>query len=358
MPSVFVHIVSFNSETYLKRCLEALLEQSGFEAGHDLTIEVTDNASSDGSRAVVASFAGVAINANSKNLGFCGAHNQGAASFLRTSCDLLLILNPDVRLAPDAVAQMVEGFNHSSLVGITCPKLLRADKNLSPLDPHTIDSTGMILTNELRHFDRGAGELDSGQYDRPSLVFGASGACMLLKRECVESLALPTSAPDRSLFALFPQLEEGFADRHQLFDEAFFAYREDAEVALRAQRLGWHCMYVPSSLGYHVRRVVPERRGQLPAEINRWGVRNRFLLQLNHVRWNEYPTLRWRGLVWRNLTVIAAVILWEWSSWPAFRDVAVLWRRAAERYRVLCEHAQVSAKEVADSFSPKSEGLL
>ena len=51
----------------------------------------------------------------------------------------------------------------------------------------------------------------------------------------------------------------------EFFDEPFFAYREDADVAWRAQLLGWDCLYVPAAVAEHVRRVVPERRGSLPA---------------------------------------------------------------------------------------------
>ena len=50
----------------------------------------------------------------------------------------------------------------------------------------------------------------------------------------------------------------------------------------RAQLLGWDCLYVPSALGYHVRRVLPERRADVPAMLNRHSVKNRFLMRVKN----------------------------------------------------------------------------
>ena len=45
----------------------------------------------------------------------------------------------------------------------------------------------------------------------------------------------------------------------EYFDEDFFAYREDADLAWRAQLLGWSCLYVPEAIARHGRRVTPEQ---------------------------------------------------------------------------------------------------
>ena len=51
----------------------------------------------------------------------------------------------------------------------------------------------------------------------------------------------------------------------EFFDPDFFVYREDADVAWRAQLLGWSCIYTPHARGYHVRKVLPGNRRALPA---------------------------------------------------------------------------------------------
>ena len=74
----------------------------------------------------------------------------------------------------------------------------------------------------------------------------------------------------------------------EYFDEAFFAYREDADLAWRAQWMGWRCLYVPEAQGHHVRRVLPERRAELPAEINMHSFKNRFLLRIKNMDAGTY----------------------------------------------------------------------
>src|SRR5207248_2021885 len=65
----------------------------------------------------------------------------------------------------------------------------------------------------------------------------------------------------------------------EFFDEDFFAYREDADVAWRGRLFGWRALVVPDAVAYHVRSVTPERRRELSAIINMHSVKNRFLLR-------------------------------------------------------------------------------
>ena len=61
---------------------------------------------------------------------------------------------------------------------------------------------------------------------------------------------------------------EDIALNGEYFDNDFFAYREDADLAWRAQLYGWRCLYTPKAIAYHVRHVLPEKRSALPALIN------------------------------------------------------------------------------------------
>ena len=51
----------------------------------------------------------------------------------------------------------------------------------------------------------------------------------------------------------------------EFFDSDFFVYREDADVAWRAQLMGWKCLYAPYARGYHVRKVLPGNRARAAA---------------------------------------------------------------------------------------------
>ena len=260
---VLIHIVTWNSADTIVRCIEHARSQRGFTLGEDVTILVTDNASSDDTVTRVAALGdvnGLELQRNTANLGFSGAHNQGAARCVEGGFDAMLILNPDVGLSFTCLAQMVEALSTDTRRGIVTPKLLRAANDLSPLASKTIDAAGMVLTPSIRHFDRGSGEVDSGAYDRSEEVFGATGACLLISRACIMALVISERVSDEPVWRLYPELKDGSERRVRLFDEAFFAYREDADLSWRAGRMGWRCVYTPTAVASHVRVVTPERR--------------------------------------------------------------------------------------------------
>ena len=74
----------------------------------------------------------------------------------------------------------------------------------------------------------------------------------------------------------------------EFFDPDFFVYREDADVAWRAQLMGWRCIYTPHARGYHVRNVLPGNRRALPPAINMHSVKNRFLMRMKNITGDLY----------------------------------------------------------------------
>ena len=203
---VAVSIVTFNSERYIRQCLESLLSQDPAPA----EIVVVDNASTDGTRGILQDFGGrVLFLSNGDNTGYCAAHNRGIAA---TTSPWVLTLNPDVVMGPGFIGALHDAGTADPSTGIVCGKLLLLNHDLSVPAAPRFDSTGIYFTPELRHFDRGWGEPDDGRFDRLEYVFGATGAAALFRREMIDDVAV---------------------DGH-FFDPAFFAYREDADVAWRA----------------------------------------------------------------------------------------------------------------------------
>ena len=234
---VSILITTYNSASRLKACLESVLQQEFSER----EIIVVDNASSDGTRAVLQEFETRArVIYNDTNRGFSGGQNQAMA---HARGDWLLSLNPDVLLGPGFLSKLVEAGESDPRIGTVCGKLLRWGPGGELTD--IVDSTGIYFLRNLRHLDRGSGEVDRGQYEAPEYVFGATGAAALYRRAMVEDIS----------------------SGGEFFDDDFFAYREDADVAWRAQLMGWSCLYIPEAVAWHVRRVTPERFRQLPDEI-------------------------------------------------------------------------------------------
>jgi GT2 family glycosyltransferase len=299
LPSVSVGIVTWHPDDLLARCLASVRAQEY----PTLTLHVWDNGTTAESRALIESLtAEPERTLCPRNLGFAEGHNR----LIRASTGAYyLCLNPDAVLATGYVRSLVETLEAAPSAGSATGRLLRLD------DEGIIDSTGIVMTPDQRHLDRGAGQPASGRFlDGPEPIFGPSGAVAVYRRAMLEDIAY----------------------RGEYFDRAFFAYREDADLAWRAQWRGWGSLYVPTALASHRRRVTPERRSALPAEINRYSVRNRFLLRVK----NQSFGLAWRfalpGLR-RDALVIGYVLLGEWSSIPGLLDVVrtlpamIGWRR-------------------------------
>ena len=332
---ILVHVVCFNNEGTIALCLKSLLEQKGFS--RPIKLLVTDNASTDNTTSILQAFVddNVSVIYNKINAGFCQAHNIGFTKALEENYNFVFILNPDAIVKPDTLFTLLTSLRRDPRAGFATPKILRTSGDFSPLAIPIIDSAGMMITPNLRHFDRGSNERDFGQYENMQYVFGASGAACMYKREFLLDVAL-NARERRGNYG---------ANILEVFDTAFFAYREDADLAFRSVWLGWKCLYIPSAVAYHVRRVLPENRSQLPEDLNAYSVRNRFLLQLNNycpaVSLRSYPRV-----IWRNLVVRIAVLLHERTSAPALRSVAYLKRRALAHQASLRKRRRVTWSEI------------
>lgn len=336
MPKVFASIVYHNSlkthsQAIIKKSLLSLLQQEGFELNNNLIIRLCDNASNDN----IAEFINeefkkfnLEFKINKENLGFSGAHNQAVFEFLNSDSDYLLIINPDLYLYSSALKELIKGIEDDSKAGLASAKLFRGDSDLNLTRPAVLDSAGMILTSALRHFDRGSNEEDMAQWDKEEYVFGTTGACLLIKRQCVKDTILPKNKFQADLYKIYPQLECKVEKREELFDEAFFAYREDADLCWRAKHFGWACKYVPSAKGIHRRVVLPSNRQKLDAKLNLLSVRNRFLLQINNYFFFSFKSAFFKGLIFRNILVILGVFIFERTSLRAFKEVYILSKRA------------------------------
>lgn len=297
---VDVVLISWNSARWLPASLASLRAQS--LSGGAIRLIAIDNASIDRSLALLESERPAVVIRNETNRGFAAAANQGIAA---GSAPYVLFLNPDVRMERGFIDGLVAGLERAGESwGAATGTLYRGEgPEIRPLP--TLDSRGVRMTRNGRHLDitDPPPARDSGAQE----VFGVSGAAALYRRSCLTDLAIGG----------------------EIFDESFFAYREDADLAWRARLFGWRALWVPEAIGWHVRRVTPENRREAPEEINFHSVKNRFLLRMK----NEGGALLRRNAPFtlsRDALVLGAALTIERSSLPAFRW---LWDHRAEIMR-------------------------
>jgi len=318
---VSVTIVTYNSGRYIKRCLESVLAQKGPQ----IEIIVVDNKSTDGTLDILEQYEDrCKIVVNHTNVGFAAAQNQAIAL---SAGNWVLTLNPDVLLMPYFIQALLEAGRLDNRIGTVCGKLLVMSPDFE-IDPKPrVDSTGIYFTPHLRHLDRGSREIDNGHYLKREYVFGATAAAALYRREMIDDVSI-----------------DG-----EFFDTDFFVYREDADVAWRAQLMGWRCLYTPYARGYHVRAVLPGNRRALPKVINMHSVKNRFLMRIKNMTGDLYKRYWW-PVSTRDFVVLACCMLYEHYSLKALWQVSRLWSRTLAKRQAIMARRRVSDEYMAAWF--------
>ncbi len=205
-------ITNWNGQHHLETCLPSIFAQK-FK---DFVVVVVDNGSADGSvEWLRVHYPQVQVLQNETNLGLCMANNWG---ILATESEFVAILNNDTAYEPEWLDNLMRVMKSDPQIGMCASKMLLAGRR------DMIESAGIVV-------DRAgiAWGLESGLSDRPGgapePVFGACGGAALYRRSMLQEI--------------------------DFFDEDFFIYLEDADLAWRAQWADWKCIYVPEAIMYH-----------------------------------------------------------------------------------------------------------
>jgi GT2 family glycosyltransferase len=183
------------------------------------------------------------------NLGFAGGCNLGIRESLRGGAELVLLLNNDATIAPDALAHMVRAAEADPSVGIVGAKIMQAAAR------SRLEGAGLRVDLRWgRLYQIGFGELDRGQHDDRVEVAAVSGAAVLLRRAVCECLGG--------------------------FDERYFAYFEDVDLCLRARRAGFRVRVAPAARVWHKRSA--STGGSSSPQSLYYATRNHLMLMAEH----------------------------------------------------------------------------
>jgi len=231
-PKVSIIIVSWNTEKYLKACLESIT--SNILA---LTCEifVVDNNSRDGSAYMVASdFPAVKLIRNTANIGFARANNIAIAL---SSGSYVLVLNPDTGVPPGAVEKMTEFMERHPGVGACGPKILDGKGRPAPwkLRLATLRESFGRDTVLGKMFPQVFGRVQQTAIcpDKPEKVEWIHGCCMLVRKKTIQEIGM--------------------------MEEKLFLTFEEQDWCLRMHENNWETYYFPASEIIH---YVGESRKQ------------------------------------------------------------------------------------------------
>lgn len=241
-PAVSVIIVNYNAGKYLRPCVESLLTQTltNFECF------LVDNGSTDGSLGNLPELdARFTIIEARENLGFAVANNRAVD---RASADWIALLNPDAFARPDWLEQGLAARSFmpdTSMIGST---------QFLALEPEKFDGLG----DEYHAFGvawrAGFGKPAKDIFTRES--FGPCGAGAFYDRHVFQRLGG--------------------------FDESFFCYHEDVDLAFRMRLAGYRCVQSADTIIDHVSSAISGRASEFAVY---HGTRNRIWTFFNNMPW-------------------------------------------------------------------------
>lgn len=253
-------IVNWNGKHLLKECLDSVFAQTY----QNYDVYLVDNGSTDGSVDFAKeNYPKVKLIQLKENTGFAKGNNIGIAKALEDKqVEYIVCINNDTKTKKDFLEKLVACAQANPHVGSVAPKMKYFhEENL-------VDSVGILIHRDGGGLSRGNKEPDEGQYDQSEEIFGACGGAVLYKRKMLEDI------------------KHG---KDEFFDNVFFAYYEDLDLAWRARLAGWKSISCPWAVIYHVHSATGVSYSPFKAfHVNR----NRFFVVLkNYSFWQCLWTL-------------------------------------------------------------------
>ncbi len=218
-----VVIPNWNGKDLLEKYLPSVV--TALAGNPENEIVVVDNGSSDGSSDFVRSaFPQVALLALPTNLGFGGGSNAG---FRAARNDIVVLLNSDMRVAPDFLAPLLAGFRDPEVFAVSC-QIFFSDPNKVREETGLTQAWWQDGGLRVRH------RLDAGIDDLYPCFYGGGGSCAFDRRKFLE-------------LGGFDRLLEPF-------------YLEDTDLGFMAWKRGWKVLYQPRSVVYHEHRGTIGKR--------------------------------------------------------------------------------------------------
>lgn len=270
MPVVSIVIPTWRGTARLQRCLEALSRQTFREFE---VIVVWNEGGNGGSIRAPAGMV-LRVEMSETNVGFAAAVNWGARVAQGT---YLAVLNDDAFPEPGWLEALVEGMEAREEVG-ACASLMVFDRQ-----PDVVQSAGIAMDRAAIAWDRWQGR-PVAEARTGGEVFGASAGAAIYRRQMWDQLGG--------------------------FDERFFAYLEDVDLAWRAQVSGWRCVYIPGAM---VRHQGSATLGEGSPRKKTLLGRNKVWLVAKNAPGKDLPVI----LLYDLLMVIYAIV-WRQDWYPLF----------------------------------------
>jgi len=332
-PKLTINLLIWNGAHYLPLLLKSLQNQT-FQ---DWELLVLDNASDDESAATIKEYYPPAKVIQQKtNLGFAKGHNL---LINWSKSDYILFLNQDILLTPNYLEETVNFLENNPKVATVGGKLLYWDfEQLATTK--IIDSFGLKIKRNRQVVDWQQGKNDynpTNNKDQSEEVFGISGALLMARREALEDIKIPKAN-----------------DQFEYFDEDFFAYKEDIDLAWRLRLRSWQNYLITSTLAYHHRSVSKLKASKLNRQ-NR-GIANK-LSYRNHLAVlykNSFFSNIWHDLfyiLWYEFKKVIYFIIFERKTLKGLKEFFKLKSKLKKKKIYIKKNRTVKSEDIRKWWS-------
>ena len=337
-PLVSINLLTYNGLKFLEPCVNSVLRQSY----PNIEFLIIDNNSTDGTPEkideLLKSFSGNLKPKTHKlkaNMGFAGGHNFGIK---RAEGEFIICLNQDAVLTETFVERALKPFHDSEVAAVQGKVMRLKEKKGNDFELNgLIDSTGLVMLKNRRIISRGQGEKDRGQYEQAREIFGADGAVPVYRKSALEDVKI----------------------KDEYFDEDFFMYKEDVDLAWRLRLAGWKAVYEPKAVAHHFRGAgesaaknyfaIVRERLKINPFAKYYAFKNQRLMQIK----NEQPALLLKHVFhWLPKEIFSwiYIILFEYYTWRAIRDLFWQAPRAWEKRKIIMARKRASWGEMEKWF--------
>lgn len=315
MNTVSIHLVTWNGAKYIPYLFASLRAQTY----RDMQLYIIDNGSADGTVEAIErelqsfpfpyDFVKLAT-----NTGFAPAHN---ALMRKSNAQFCLLLNQDMYLMPDHIEKLVACMQNNARIGSCMGRLMRWDFSAAegPRFMQLIDSLGLAVMRSRRVVDWHTGKRWDEVFPQLRIagsgivpIFGVPGTLPLYRRSAIEDVQI-----------------DG-----QMFDETYFSYKEDVDLAWRLALAGWESAMVPNAVAYHDRtaagpmqlndKAAADNRKKKSGFVNYHSYKNHLFTLIKNEQTSNY--LRdWLWIEWYEWKKFIYLLLFEFRTWRALGEV-------------------------------------
>ncbi len=222
------------------------------------------------------------------NTGFADGNNKGIVQAAKDQPDYYLLLNNDTLVDENFLTELVSVAEADLNIAAVGPTIFYASSDGQKQDKVWFAGGWFNFASGGAHHHRPPLEQLPDQSEQTAFL---TGCCLLIRRTALEAIKL-------------------------LFDPAFFAYCEDADLSLRLTKAGYQLRYAPKARIWH--KLATSSGGPKSANFWYYNVRNNFLMLRRYGRWDERLLFSFYFLFHKPVlvSIVGAIIRPRADKWP------------------------------------------